>query len=30
VGERAQIGRDYTLPSALRLRVGPDADIQLS
>jgi glucose-1-phosphate thymidylyltransferase len=30
VGERAQIGRDYTLPSALRLRVGPGADIQLS
>jgi NDP-sugar pyrophosphorylase family protein len=30
VGERAQIGRDYSLPSALRLRVGPDADIQLS
>jgi NDP-sugar pyrophosphorylase family protein len=30
VGEGAQIGRDYTLPSALRLRVGPGADIQLS
>lgn len=30
VGEGAQIGRDYTLPSALRLRVGPGSDIQLS
>jgi dTDP-glucose pyrophosphorylase len=30
VGEGAQIGRDYTLPSGLRLRVGPGADIQLS
>ncbi|MEA2424616.1 MAG: glucose-phosphate thymidylyltransferase [Thermoleophilaceae bacterium] len=30
VGERAQIGRDYSLPSALRLRIGPGADIQLS
>lgn len=30
VGEGAHIGRDYTLPSALRLRVGPGADIQLS
>ena len=30
VGEGAQIGRDYQLPSALRLRVGPGADIQLS
>jgi NDP-sugar pyrophosphorylase family protein len=30
VGERAQIGRDFSLPSALRLRVGPGADIQLS
>jgi hypothetical protein len=30
VGEGAQIGRDYSLPSALRLRVGPGADIQLS
>jgi NDP-sugar pyrophosphorylase family protein len=30
VGERAQIGRDYNLPSALRLRVGPGSEIQLS
>ena len=30
VGEGAQIGRDYTLPSALRLRVGPKSEIQLS
>ena len=30
VGEGAQIGRDYSLPSALRLRVGPNAEIQLS
>jgi NDP-sugar pyrophosphorylase family protein len=30
VGEGAQIGRDYTLPSALRVRVGPGAQIQLS
>lgn len=30
VGEGAQIGRDYSLPSALRLRVGPGSDIQLS
>ena len=30
VGEGAQIGRDYSLPSALRLRVGPGAQIQLS
>lgn len=30
VGEGAQIGRDYTLPSALRLRVGPGSEIQLS
>ena len=30
VGEGAQIGRDYSLPSALRLRVGPGAEIQLS
>lgn len=30
LGEGAQIGRDYTLPSALRLRVGPGSDIQLS
>jgi NDP-sugar pyrophosphorylase family protein len=30
VGENAQIGRDYTLPSALRLRVGPNSEIQLS
>jgi dTDP-glucose pyrophosphorylase len=30
VGAGAQIGRDYTLPSALRLRVGPGADIHLS
>lgn len=30
VGEGAQIGRDYTLPSALRLRVGPGAQINLS
>lgn len=30
VGEGAQIGRDFSLPSALRLRVGPGADIQLS
>jgi dTDP-glucose pyrophosphorylase len=30
VGEGAQIGRDYSLPSAIRLRVGPGSDIQLS
>jgi NDP-sugar pyrophosphorylase family protein len=30
VGEGAQIGRDYSLPSALRLRVGPHSEIQLS
>jgi NDP-sugar pyrophosphorylase family protein len=30
VGQGAQIGRDYSLPSALRLRVGPYSDIQLS
>jgi NDP-sugar pyrophosphorylase family protein len=30
VGEGAQIGRDYSLPSALRLRVGPGSKIQLS
>ena len=30
VGEGAQIGRDYTLPSALRLRVGPGSQIRLS
>ena len=30
VGEGAQIGRDYSLPSALRLRVGPRSQIQLS
>ena len=30
VGEDAQIGRDFSLPSALRLRVGRGADIQLS
>jgi NDP-sugar pyrophosphorylase family protein len=30
VGERAQIGRDYSLPSALRVRVGPGSEIQLS
>ncbi|MFL5896473.1 MAG: hypothetical protein ACJ76Z_15335 [Thermoleophilaceae bacterium] len=30
VGEGAQIGRDFSLPSALRLRVGRGADIQLS
>jgi glucose-1-phosphate thymidylyltransferase len=30
VGEGAQIGRDYSLPSALRLRVGPNSEIQLS
>jgi hypothetical protein len=30
VGEGAQIDRDYTLPSALRLRVGPGAQIKLS
>jgi NDP-sugar pyrophosphorylase family protein len=30
VGERAHIGRDYSLPSALRLRVGPGSEIQLS
>jgi glucose-1-phosphate thymidylyltransferase len=30
VGEGAQIGRDYSLPSALRLRVGPGSQIQLS
>jgi NDP-sugar pyrophosphorylase family protein len=29
VGERAVIGRDYSLPSALRLRVGPGSQIQL-
>ena len=29
VGEGAQIGRDFSLPSALRLRVGRGADIQL-
>jgi len=29
VGEGAQIGRDFSLPSALRLRVGRSADIQL-
>ena len=30
VGEGASIGRDYSLPSAVRLRVGPGAEIQLS
>jgi len=30
VGEGAQIGRDYNLPSALRLRVGAGSEIQLS
>jgi NDP-sugar pyrophosphorylase family protein len=30
VGEGAQIGRDYSLPSALRVRVGPGSEIQLS
>ena len=30
VGEGAEIGRDYSLPSALRLRVGPGSQIQLS
>jgi NDP-sugar pyrophosphorylase family protein len=30
VGEGAEIGRDYSLPSALRLRVGPNSQIQLS
>lgn len=30
VGEGAQIGRDYSLPSALRLRVGPGSKIKLS
>lgn len=30
VGEGAQIGRDFSLPSALRLRVGPGSEIQLS
>jgi NDP-sugar pyrophosphorylase family protein len=30
IGEDAHIGRDYGLPSALRLRVGPNAEIQLS
>jgi NDP-sugar pyrophosphorylase family protein len=30
VGEGAQIGRDYSLPSALRVRVGPGSQIQLS
>lgn len=30
VGEGSQIGRDYSLPSALRLRVGPGSQIQLS
>lgn len=29
VGEGAQVGRGYSLPSALRLRVGRGADIQL-
>lgn len=30
VGEGARIGRDYTLPSAVRFRVGPGSEIQLS
>jgi NDP-sugar pyrophosphorylase family protein len=30
VGEGAQIGRDYSLPSAVRVRVGPGSEIQLS
>jgi dTDP-glucose pyrophosphorylase len=30
VGEGAQISRDYALPSALRLRVGPNSEIHLS
>jgi NDP-sugar pyrophosphorylase family protein len=30
VGEGAVIGRDYSLPSALRVRVGPGSQIQLS
>jgi glucose-1-phosphate thymidylyltransferase len=30
VGEGADIGRDFSLPSALRLRVGPGSQIQLS
>lgn len=30
VGEGADIGRDYSLPSALRVRVGPNSQIQLS
>ena len=30
VGEGAQITRDYSLPSAVRLRVGPGSEIQLS
>jgi glucose-1-phosphate thymidylyltransferase len=30
VGEGAHIGRDYSLPSALRVRVGPGSEIQLS
>jgi NDP-sugar pyrophosphorylase family protein len=30
VGEGARIGRDYSLPSAVRLRVGPGSEIQLS
>ena len=30
VGEGAQIARDYSLPSAVRVRVGPGAEIQLS
>ena len=30
VGEGAHIGRDFSLPSALRLRVGPGSEIQLS
>ena len=30
VGEGARIGRDYSLPSAVRVRVGPGSEIQLS
>lgn len=30
VGEGAKIGRDYSLPSAVRVRVGPGSEIQLS
>lgn len=30
VGEGARIGRDYSLPSAVRVRVGPGSEIKLS